>query len=56
MSGSFPIFDAVCEHLAAQPDRRHRHQQLLGPRVHHLDAEPAADVGGDDVDLAEVEA
>ena len=43
-------------HRPAQRPRRHRHEQLLGPRVVDLDAEPATHVGGDDVDLGEVEA
>ena len=38
-------------HRLAQRDGGHRHQQLLGPRVHDLHAEPAAHVGGDDLDL-----
>src|SRR5690606_24245521 len=40
----------------AQRLRRHRDQQFLGPGVDDLDAEAAAHVGGDDVDLTEVEA
>ena len=40
----------------AQRPGRHRHQQLLRPGVDDLDAEAAAHVGGDHVDLAEVEA
>ena len=43
-------------HRPAEGPRRHRHQELLGPRVVDLHAEAAADVGGDHVDLAEVEA
>ena len=39
--------------VAAQVACRPRHQHLLGPRVHDLDAEPAADVGGDALDLGE---
>ena len=43
-------------HRPAQRPGRQRDQQLLGPRVVDLHAEAAADVGGDHVDLAEVEA
>ncbi len=43
-------------HRPAQRLRRQRDQELLGPRVHDLDAEATADVGGDDVDLRQVEA
>jgi hypothetical protein len=39
--------------LGLQRDRRHRHQQLLGPRVHDLDTEAAAHVRGDHLDLVE---
>ena len=42
-------------HGPAERLRRQRDQQLLGPRVVDLHAEAAADVGGDHVDLAEVE-
>ena len=42
-------------HRPAEGARRQRDEQLLGPRVVDLDAEAAADVGGDHVDLAEVE-
>jgi hypothetical protein len=40
-------------HLVAQQPGRPRHQHLLRPRVHDLHAEPAADVGGDALDLRE---
>ena len=43
-------------HRAAQRTGRQRHQQLLGPRMVDLHPEPAAHVGRDHVDLAEVEA
>ena len=40
-------------HVATELARRPRHEHLLGPRVHDLDAEPAAHVGGDALDLRE---
>ena len=43
-------------HGAAERARGQRDEHLLGPRVVDLDAEAAADVGRDHVDLAEVEA
>ena len=49
-----PVLDEL--HRSPESPCGHRHQQLLGPRVHDLDPEAAADVGGDHVDLAEVEA
>ena len=42
-------------HGPAEGAGRQRHQQLLGPGVVDLHAEAAAHVGGDHVDLAEVE-
>ena len=43
-------------HRPAQRHRGQRDEELLGPRVVDLHAEAAADVGGDHVDLGEVEA
>ena len=43
-------------HGPAERPGRERDQELLGPGVVDLDAEAAADVRGDHVDLAEVEA
>ena len=42
-------------HRPAEGARGERDEQLLGPRVVDLHAEAAADVGGDHVDLTEVE-
>ncbi|CAB4716560.1 unannotated protein [freshwater metagenome] len=42
-------------HDPAEGAGRERHQELLGPGVVDLDAEAAAHVGGDHVDLAQVE-
>ena len=42
-------------HRPSQRHRRERHEELLGPRVVDLDAEAAADVGCDHVDVGQVE-
>ncbi len=50
-----PVLDPlhlVAESRCRKAFRRPRHEHLLGPGVHDLDAEAAADVGGDRVHAA----
>ena len=56
--GRDEVLAAVLGELDRLPEgaRRHRHEHLLRPGMHDLDAEPAADVRCDDLDVGEVQA